>query len=146
MQPSRRLFLRLLAAVGVLAARRSPAAAPPVPIDAGAFARALTAETAGKPLRNSAEIALEVPLIAENGAIVPIAVETTLADVRELVILVERNPTPVAARFALDPALDPYVSLRIKMNESGEVVAVVKTASGCFGARKRVQVVVGGCG
>jgi sulfur-oxidizing protein SoxY len=149
MSPTRRTFLRLIAVASALVARRSWGLAPPaaaLPVEAGAFAKALAEEAGSGTVADSDAIQLETPLIAENGAIVPISVETALAGVRELVILVERNPTPVAARFALDPSLDSYVSLRIKMNESGDVVALAKTASGCFAARKRVQVVVGGCG
>jgi len=52
----------------------------------------------------------------------------------------------VVARFTFDRALDPFVSLRIKLNESGDVIALVKTAETAYVVRERVQVVVGGCG
>lgn len=148
MPTSRRTFLQLFAAALGLVAGRSWGASQVsvVPVDAGAFARAMAEETGQLPVADSESVRLEAPLIAENGAIVPITVETTLAGVKELVILAERNPTPVVARFNLDPSLDPFVSLRIKLNESGEVVALAKTATACFAARRRVQVTVGGCG
>ena len=146
----RRSILRLLALWPLAGSWKTLAAPAPrfvtVPVDAAAFSRALAAETGTPPRDGSDRIFLEVPQVAEDGAIVPLTVETSLPDVTELVILAERNPTPVVARFTFDRALDPFVSLRIKLNESGDVIALVKTAETAYVVRERVQVVVGGCG
>jgi sulfur-oxidizing protein SoxY len=89
---------------------------------------------------------LETPQIAEDGAVVPITVESRLPNVETILIFVEKNPVPLAARFQFDPSMDAFVSLRIKMNESSDVIAVVKSGDDYFGARRKVKVVVGGCG
>ncbi|MDD5036876.1 MAG: thiosulfate oxidation carrier protein SoxY [Methylococcaceae bacterium] len=94
----------------------------------------------------SEKIKLEAPDIAEDGALVPITVESNLADVEAIWIFVEKNPNPLAARFELESLMDPYVSLRIKMNESAEVIAVIQSAGEYYSTRKKVRVVIGGCG
>jgi sulfur-oxidizing protein SoxY len=145
MRPGRRAFLYTilaLAAGRVLAARRAAVHAPSSTLIDAIIAR----ETGGTLPDLSPRITLEVPEIAEDGAIVPVSVETTLPEVVSLALFVEKNPTPLAARFRFDASLDPYVSLRIKMNESCDVIAVVESAGKFYSARKYVRVVVGGCG
>ena len=95
---------------------------------------------------DSDQITLEAPDIAEDGAIVPVTVASALPGVDSIWVFVEKNPTPLAARFTLAPSLDPFVSLRVKMNESCGLIAVVKSGDAYFSARKPVRVVVGGCG
>ncbi len=143
---TRRAFVTWVGLGAVWGAVRIWAAGRPVAVDPDAFAKALAQEIGANPLIDTDRINLELPQIAEDGAVVPISVETSLSELRELVILVEKNPTPVAARFLLDPSLDPFVSLRIKMNETGDVVVVAKAANGYYTARRHVQVMVGGCG
>jgi sulfur-oxidizing protein SoxY len=88
-----------------------------------------------------------VPEIAENGAVVPVGVATTLAGASTISIAVSNNSTPLAASFTLSEATIPNVSTRIKMAKTAEVVAVVKTADGStYVAKKEVKVTIGGCG
>lgn len=108
--------------------------------------QAMAREIGARKPAESREVTLEVPQIAEDGAVVPITVESRLPNVEAILIFVEKNPTPLAARFQMDQSMDPFVSLRIKMNETGDVIAVVKSGDDFFGARKKVKVVVGGCG
>ena len=91
-------------------------------------------------------IQLETPQIAEDGAVVPISLTADLPGVSELVILVEKNPTPLTARFRLAATAAPEISLRIKMNETCDVVALAKTADGVYTTRSNVRVLIGGCG
>jgi sulfur-oxidizing protein SoxY len=107
---------------------------------------AMAQETGGrKPVENR-DITLETPNIAEDGAVVPISVESRLPQVEAILIFVEKNPNPLAARFQLDQSMESFVSLRIKMNETSDVIAVVKSGNEFFSVRKKVTVVVGGCG
>jgi sulfur-oxidizing protein SoxY len=94
----------------------------------------------------SDQIELKVPEIAENGAVVPVTVNTSLSDVESISIVVEKNPRPLAATFELPPGALPEVSCRIKMGETSDVMAVVKTANGVFSASRMVKVTIGGCG
>jgi len=97
-------------------------------------------------ITDSQAIAIRIPTIAENGAVVPITVSSTLPDVRAVSILVAKNPAPLAARFELSPELDTFVSARLKMAETSEVIAVAETGSGLYAARQVVKVTIGGCG
>lgn len=94
----------------------------------------------------SDRIELGVPEIAENGAVVPVTVTTSLENVASISIVVPNNPRPLAASFEISPDALPEVSSRIKMGETSDVIAVVKTDSGLFRASKEVKVTIGGCG
>lgn len=94
----------------------------------------------------SDQIMLKIPDIAENGAVVPVTVSTDLADVEAIGVVVEKNPTPLAALFELTPQSVPEVSVRIKMGESSPVRAVVKAGGKLYSASKEVKVTIGGCG
>jgi sulfur-oxidizing protein SoxY len=99
-----------------------------------------------QPIRESQDIEIKIPLIAENGAIVPITVSSRLPDIRTISIFVAKNPVPLAARFELSSDLDPFVSARLKMAETSDVIAIAETGSGLYSARQRVKVTIGGCG
>jgi len=107
---------------------------------------AIDRETGGDKVTESGLIILGAPDIAEDGSIVPLTIETGLPGVESIWVFVEKNPTPLAARFDLEKSLDAFVSLRIKMNESCKVFAIVKSESGYFSTSKQVNVVIGGCG
>ena len=100
----------------------------------------------GGPATASDQIMLKVPDIAENGAVVPVTISTELADVEAIAVVVEKNPTPMAAMFELSPQSVPEVSVRIKMGESSNVHAVVKAGGKLYSASKEVKVTIGGCG
>ena len=91
-------------------------------------------------------VVLKIPDIAENGAVVPVTVSTELADVESISVIVENNPTPLAALFELSPQSVPDVSVRIKMGESSAVRAVVKAGGKLYTTSKEVKVTIGGCG
>ena len=76
-----------------------------------------------------------------------LSAKPALADIRLLLILVERNPTVLAALFRPSPAVEANFSLRVKLVESSAVYAVAITTDGqaCF-ARKTIQVTQGACG
>jgi len=94
----------------------------------------------------SDQIMLKVPQIAENGAVVPVTITTTLENVESISIVVEKNPRPLAATFELPPGTLPDLASRIKMGETSDVMAVVKTDTGLFSTTKQVKVTIGGCG
>lgn len=97
-------------------------------------------------IAESDQITLKVPDIAENGAVVPVTVSTTLADVESISIMVENNPTPLVAMFELSPQSVPDVSVRMKMGESSLVRTVVKAGGKLYSTSKEVKVTIGGCG
>ena len=87
------------------------------------------------------------PDIAENGAVVPIGAATTLAGVKHMLILVEKNPSALVAKFDVTDAVEANFSTRAKMGQSSDVYAVVITNDGkALFAKKEVKVTLGGCG
>jgi sulfur-oxidizing protein SoxY len=93
------------------------------------------------------DIAIRAPDIAENGAVVPIEVQSNVPGSRTLVVLVEKNPFPYAASFDVSRGALPFVALRLKMGETSNVRVVVAAADGKFyTAAKEVKITIGGCG
>ena len=107
---------------------------------------ALQALYAGETAEASDAITQKAPDIAENGAVVPISVRTELANVESISILVENNPSPLAASFNLTADTLADVSTRIKMGETSNVTAIVKADGKLFMATQEVKVTIGGCG
>ncbi|MGI9302265.1 MAG: thiosulfate oxidation carrier protein SoxY [Gammaproteobacteria bacterium] len=103
-------------------------------------------EALGGEPAESGEIKIRAPDIAENGAVVPVTVQTTLDKVEAISIVVENNPNPLAASFDLTGGAGGMVSTRIKMAETSPVVAVVKADGKLYSAAREVKVTIGGCG
>lgn len=94
----------------------------------------------------SDDISFKAPEIAENGAVVPFKIKTTLQNVQSISILVEKNPRPLAVAVEILPGTLPEFSNRIKMRETSNVMVVVKTDNGLFSTSKEIKVTIGGCG
>ncbi len=93
----------------------------------------------------SRRIQLSTPDIAENGGIVPVTVTTDLDGVESISLIASRNPRPLTSSYIIPPGTLAYVSTRIKMQETADIIAIVKAAAKYYGNRKRVVVAVGGC-
>jgi sulfur-oxidizing protein SoxY len=91
-------------------------------------------------------ITFKTPEIAENGAIVPISVSTTLPNVNSISIFVEKNPTPLTSQFEITEDMKPSVSVRIRMGETSPVIAVVTSNGKAYKKTNQVKVTIGGCG
>jgi sulfur-oxidizing protein SoxY len=94
----------------------------------------------------SAEVVVKAPDIAENGAVVPVTVESTLQGIESITIIAEKNAIPLIASFEMGAGTQGYVSTRIKMGTTQDVRAIVKAGGKVFEAKKEVKVTIGGCG
>ncbi len=95
----------------------------------------------------SKDVTITGPDIAENGAVVPLGVATTLPGVKRLLVLVEKNPSVLSAMFDVSDAVDASFSTRVKMGQSSNVYAVAMMGDGkVLFAQKEVKVTLGGCG
>jgi sulfur-oxidizing protein SoxY len=96
---------------------------------------------------DSKDVTLTGPDIAENGAVVPVGASCALPGVKRLLILVEKNPSMMAAMFDITDAIDANVSTRVKMGQSSNVYAVAMMGDGkVLFAQKEIKVTLGGCG
>lgn len=94
---------------------------------------------------DSGDIVLKAPVQAENGAVVPIKVSTSVPS-EVIAIVVEGNPKPLVLSAALGAGANGNLSGRIKMGKTSNVVAYAKTANGVIRTSQEVKVTVGGCG
>ena len=100
----------------------------------------------GKTAEASDKIKLDAPEIAENGAVVPIAVTTTLTDVTSISFFVSENPNALAASYVIPAGTTPAVANRLKMAKTCNVIAIVESGGKLYSATREVKVTVGGCG
>jgi sulfur-oxidizing protein SoxY len=101
----------------------------------------------GGTLTESKDVTITAPDIAENGAVVPLAVSSSLPGVKHLLLLVEKNPSALVAMFNVADSVEPAFSTRAKMGQSSDVYAVaIMTDGKALFTKKEVKVTLGGCG
>lgn len=89
---------------------------------------------------------VSTPDIAENGAVVPIGITSSIPKTESIAVLVEKNPNMLAAVFDIPAGTEPAVTTRIKMGQSSNVYALVKADGKFYVASKEIKVTLGGCG
>ena len=135
----------LMAGAGLLP-RAAQAAWSQAAFETKTMADAVKALGGGAPTE-SKDVTLTGPDIAENGAVVPVGVATTLPNVKRMLVMVEKNPNVLAAVFDVTDAIEPSFNTRVKMGQSSNVYAVAMTGDGkVLFAQKEIKVTLGGCG
>lgn len=94
----------------------------------------------------SNDLHIEAPQIAENGAVVPIEISSSIPGTSALIVLIEKNPFPLAARFDFKDGALPFVKLNVKMGETSDVRVIAEAGGRHYGATKEIKVTIGGCG
>ena len=97
-------------------------------------------------LEESNDIAIDLPEIGENGAVVPVSVRTSLPNTKSISLLVERNPNPFAAKFNVYNKSFNSIATRIKVNQCSDVIALVETDNKIYTARRHIKITIAGCG
>lgn len=151
----RRIFLKgslatgavgMAVSTGLLTPRISFAAWSKAAFEAKDVNGAVSALYGADSMTDSDKIKIKAPDIAENGAVVPVSVTTSIDGASSISIIADKNATPLTAEFNLGPTTEGYVSTRIKMGKTANVVAVVKAGDKLYSAKKEVKVTIGGCG
>ncbi|HUX82864.1 MAG TPA: thiosulfate oxidation carrier protein SoxY [Halothiobacillus sp.] len=155
MQSNRRVFLKgsmaasavgLAVGAGLLTPRAVMAAAwPQKAYDTKGFEESLTDLFGVSGVSPSKDINVKAPDIAENGAVVPVTIESSIAGTDNIAILVKGNPTPLVCNFKFDGA-QPFMSTRIRMGKTDDVIGVAHAGGKLYSASKQVKVTIGGCG
>jgi sulfur-oxidizing protein SoxY len=107
-----------------------------------------------KPIKDAGGLVkLDIPLIAENGAVVPVSVDvqspmTPQNHVRHIYVVADKNRIPVVTHVALAPeAGAAFMGANIRLGETTDVRAIVEQSDGTLlQAKREVKVTVGGCG
>ncbi|MHB8347372.1 MAG: thiosulfate oxidation carrier protein SoxY [Acidiferrobacterales bacterium] len=139
--------LALTAAVGLLRPARVLAATWP----AAAF-EATTAQQALQSLYGTTQIPMDsrihirAPIQAENGAVVPIEVSTSLPKVESIAIVVDKNPSPLVTQVRFLNGAQGFFMARMKMGQTSPVRVIVKSDGHLYQATQSIKVTVGGCG
>jgi sulfur-oxidizing protein SoxY len=94
----------------------------------------------------SQDILVKAPEIAENGAQVPIEIESRLPGTQSISIFVDRNVQPYVGTFTFSDGAVPFISTRIKMGETSPLRVVVRAGDRQYVAVREVKVTIGGCG
>src|SRR5690349_6963403 len=115
---------------------------------------AFSAKTPADALKNlgiagatpSDQVKIDAPQIAENGAVVPIEISSAVPGTSALIVVIEKNPFPLAARFDFKEGALPFVKLNVKMGETSNVRVLAEAAGKYYTATKEIKVTIGGCG
>jgi len=151
MQTRREMLARSAQVAGLMAGAgllptTALAAWPQAAFEAKTLADVVKALGGGAPAE-SKDVTITGPDIAENGAVVPVGCATALPGVKRMALLVEKNPSALAASFDVTDAVDANFSTRVKMGQSSNVIAVVMMNDGrVLYAAKEIKVTLGGCG
>ena len=151
MQTRREMLARSAQVAGLLAAAgllptASQAAWPQAAFEAKTLADAIKALGGGAPAE-SKDVTITGPDIAENGAVVPVGCAIALPGVKRMALLVEKNPSALAATFDVSDAVEANFNTRVKMGQSSNVIAVAMMVDGrVLYAAKEIKVTLGGCG
>ncbi len=108
--------------------------------------KALSILVGSSSLSDSTEITVDAPDIAENGAVVSVTVQSTLANIETISIFVPVNSAPLCSSYTLSKQSDAFITGRIKMAKTSDVIAVIKAGGKLHTAKKSVKVTMGGCG
>ncbi len=154
-QQKRRLFLKgtlatstlsVAVAAGLITPQTVLAAWPKEAFVAKSIDSALQAAFDSSNHTPSDKIKIKAPDIAENGAVVPITITTSLPKVESIAIIAAKNSTPLTSTHQLGASTQGYLSLRIKMGKTSDIIVVVKADGKLYSAKKEVKVTIGGCG
>lgn len=138
-------LLGILAAAGIITPGMALADWNKAAFDAKSMADTLKALGAGTPA-DSKDVQVTGPDIAENGAVVPVGVASTLPNISMVAILIEKNPNALAAAFTLPEGTEANVQTRVKMGQTSNIYALVKSDGKFYMATKEIKVTLGGCG
>lgn len=138
-------MLGVAASAGLLAPRAVLAAWPKAAFEAKEIDGTLNALYNTSSHAMSGDITIKAPDIAENGAVVPITVSTGMK-VDSMAVLIKENPVPLACSYDVGGNTEGFVSCRVKMGKTSDLIAVVRSGGKLHSAKKTIKVTIGGCG
>lgn len=161
----RRTFLKLAGSTGAIAAAtalglsasggvHAQGSAPGAPLPDEKVADTMKRLFGNRPIQAAGNrVKFEAPMIAENGAVVPVRVDVELPMtnddfVRNIYIISDKNRRPLNAQFAFTPeAGKASVGTNIRLASTTDVRAIAETSKGAlYETTREVKVTVGGCG
>ena len=148
----RRKFLKILTSslavftTGLLASFKTLAEWNQEAFSAKNFNAAINAYFPDQNINESDKIQIGVYDEIENGAVVPVKVETSLKNVDRITIFADKNPNPLIANFNLLQNCVAFVSTRIKVSEPSNIIVIIDANNKLYMAKKFIIVHENGCG
>ena len=96
-------------------------------------------------LRKTHVLCCVVPKLVENGGQVRVSVTANIPNTEWISLIAEKNPSPLTSWFAIREGAIPYVSLNLRLKESSNITALVKSGDKYFKASRGVLVSSDGC-
>ncbi|MFT5658336.1 MAG: sulfur-oxidizing protein SoxY [Gammaproteobacteria bacterium] len=87
----------------------------------------------------SSDIVIKAPGIAKNGKVVPVQVISNIPNTESISLIAESNTTPFLASFNIYGS-EAFVSTRIKMEKTGDLLVVVKAGGELFAIKQEIRV------
>jgi len=94
----------------------------------------------------SKDVILDVPEIAENGAVVPVEITSHIPGTTSIAVVIDKNPFPLTSKFNFMNGALPYVKVNVKMGESSYIRVIAEAGGKHYVAMREVKVTIGGCG
>ncbi len=148
----RRKFLKILTSslavltTGLLTSIKTLAGWNKEAFSAKDFNAAINAYFTDQNINESDKIQIGVYDEIENGAVVPVKVETSLKNVDRITIFADKNPNPLIANFNLLQNCVAFVSTRIKVSEPSNIIVIIDANNKLYMAKKFIIVHENGCG
>ncbi len=155
MNTQRRTFLSASMAAGTIAVAASAGILVPSTVLAAWPAKAFQSKKLNEAMKeiigtataiDSKDITVEAPDIAENGAVVSVTVKSKIPNTESITLFVPVNTFPLSASYAIASNTDGFVTTRLKMAKTSDVIAYIKAGGKLYKAKKAVKVTLGGCG
>jgi sulfur-oxidizing protein SoxY len=89
---------------------------------------------------------IDAPEIAENGAVVPIEISSSIPGTTSIAVVVDKNPFPLVGKFDFMEGALPFVKVNVKMGETSDVRVIAQAGGKNYLATKEIKVTIGGCG
>ncbi len=86
------------------------------------------------------DVYLDIPDYIKSPGVVELSVSTSLPLVDAMALLVRANALPLAAVYKFPPDTEPFVTSRIDIFQSSEVIAVVRSAGKLFSNSRNVVI------
>ncbi len=99
------------------------------------------------PRTDDAVVALDAPVRAEDASLVPMTITlTSKQPVKGVYLVIDDNPSPVAAHYTFGPAADPReIKMRVRVNTYTNVHAVAEMQDGTLLETTKFVKATGGC-
>jgi len=86
-------------------------------------------------------IQIKAPTVAENG-MAHITIQSHLPDTESITVFIPNNAFPLVAHFKLNQKVTNAITTRIKIENSGKIIAIVSASNKLYSTTKKIRTTV----